>query len=651
MRLLLAAALLTQVSVPPAQPGSQAPPVTSPPATGTAAISGTIIDAATNQPVSGAIVSLERIDDRAWTGRRVLTDSRGRFVFLSLPAGADYYLGARRFGYEPTRYGWSKPDGPLATELVRRVALTDGQWVDTIQIPLWKLGAISGRVTDERDEPVVGVVVRAFSMVMLAGRSQWIAGPMATTDDRGVYQITGLNPGRYAVSVLSVQSTVLATTPEAAQARPLGELESGGFMAGRGNAVKGPAIDVDGRHRLAITNFATPPPPASGRARAYPAVFYPNARTLGESAPIEIGYGKNQEAIDFHLEPVPSVRLSGQATGTAAPFPPLLLRLLPAGSERLGFGSEAATSPLLPDGSFTFLNVPEGRYTLVAQASVMEFSTGSPILWLDDAPGFPAGSVGIGSHPGAPGLTFHRRFGAPAAVWGRVGVSVGGADVDNVELRLQPTRKISGRIVLDAGTEVPSSQTTIFVSARPADSDPTLGEHRGSAPATDPALAFTIEGLLPGTYLLRPSVFPAMSVMWQGKDFADTGFDMSQGVDFEDVVITVTAKQTEVTGAVRDRAGPAPAAVIAFPVDRERWLNYSWEPRLFRTTQAGSTGAYRLRQLPEGEYYLIAVDTARVDAWTDPKFLAAAVPLASRVSITWGDKKVQDLTVANVVVK
>jgi hypothetical protein len=102
---------------------------------------------------------------------------------------------------------------------------------------------------------------------------------------------------------------------------------------------------------------------------------------------------------------------------------------------------------------------------------------------------------------------------------------------------------------------------------------------------------------------------------------------------------------------VRDRTGPAPAAVIAFPVDRERWLNYSWEPRLFRTTQAGSTGAYRLRQLPEGEYYLIAVDTARVDAWTDPKFLAAAVPLASRVSITWGDKKVQDLTVANVVVK
>jgi hypothetical protein len=64
-----------------------------------------------------------------------------------------------------------------------------------------------------------------------------------------------------------------------------------------------------------------------------------------------------------------------------------------------------------------------------------------------------------------------------------------------------------------------------------------------------------------------------------------------------------------------------------------------------------STGGYQLRNLPAGEYLVIAVDLSRVNAWMDPKFLAAAAPLATRLSIAWGDKKAQDLTVTNVIVK
>jgi hypothetical protein len=91
--------------------------------------------------------------------------------------------------------------------------------------------------------------------------------------------------------------------------------------------------------------------------------------------------------------------------------------------------------------------------------------------------------------------------------------------------------------------------------------------------------------------------------------------------------------------------------VIAFPIERERWINYGWSPPRLRSARSGSTGAYQLQQLPEGEYFLIAVDGLKVNAWTDPKFLAAAVPQATRVSIKWGDKKTQDLAVVEVVVK
>jgi hypothetical protein len=651
-RAVLLAVLAAQIAVPATLPGAQAP-ANQPQATGTAAISGTVMDAATGRPVSGAIVSLRRVDNGAWVGARTLTDSRGRFVFLNLPPAADYYLGARRFGYEYTRYGWTEPDGPLATDLIRRIGLGDGQWVDAISIPLWRFGTIAGRVLDEFDEPVVGVVVRAFSQATVVGNVQWVGGPIATTDDRGAYQLTGLAPGRYTVGVLSVQSTVLATTPEAAQRRPVGELETGGFAASSGNAVTGPTIDVDGRFRLAVTNFATPPPPSSGRSRAYAAVFHPSAGTLAEASPIEIAYGRDHQGIDFRLQPVPTVRVSGQVTGAAAPLPPLLLRLLPVGSEKLGFGSEAATTPLRPDGRFVFLNVPAGRYAVVAQSSVTDLMTGSPGQWLGDAPGYPAGGIGVGSSSGAPGLSYIRRHGAGSNVWGRTTVVVGVDDLDSVELPLQPTGKITGRFVLEDGAVIPPSQDRLSVAASPANGDPTLPEPLAFTTPRDPRLAFTIEGLLGGTYLIRGGggALAMMSVTWQGRNVTDTGLDVSIGGDFDDVVITLTNRSADVSGVVRDRNGTAAAAVIAFPADRDRWTNYGVRPRLFGTTRSGPTGAYQLRSLPEGEYLLIAVDLARINAWTDPKFLAAAVPSATRLSVRWGEKKTQDLAVANVVVK
>ena len=48
---------------------------------------------------------------------------------------------------------------------------------------------------------------------------------------------------------------------------------------------------------------------------------------------------------------------------------------------------------------------------------------------------------------------------------------------------------------------------------------------------------------------------------------------------------------------------------------------------------------------------MIAVDRSQIDAWTDAKFLAAAEPLATRVSLKWGEQKSVDLTVNTVKVK
>jgi hypothetical protein len=318
------------------------------------AVTGIVYDATTNQPVAGAIVTLARIDGGQAIPRSV-TDSRGRFVFRNLEPSTQYYLGARRFGYEYTRYGWTGPDQSLAISDIARIAVAQDQWVDGIRIPLWRAGSISGRVTDERGEPLVGVAVRVFSLANISGRQQPAAGDIAVTDDLGMYRIGSLKPARYSVAVLSVQSTVLQSTQEAPSTVPIGQLATGGIGGGRGTTVSMPAIEVDGKHRLVVTNFATPPPPSGPQARAYQTTFYPGAVAMADATSIDISYGSSRTGIDIQLRPVPAVRVSGRlTTDSGEPAPQLLLRLMPAGAERLGFGSEAATTTVDADGSFVF---------------------------------------------------------------------------------------------------------------------------------------------------------------------------------------------------------------------------------------------------------------------------------------------------------
>lgn len=604
----------------------------------TGAISGLVIDGVTGQAVAGATVSLSRLDVSG-AGRRVVTDSRGRFVFGNLETSDDYFLGARRFGYAPTRYGWTGPNQSLAVRDIKRVKVNDGQWVSDITIPLWRLASLSGRVLDERGEPMVGVAVRVYSRRPIAGSTQLVAGPIATTDDRGVYRVVDLDPGAYYVAVLSVQSTVLATTPDATPTWAVGQLATGGIGGGKGNAVAAPTVDVDGRHRLAITNFATPPPPSSAQPRAYAPVFYPGVRAAADATAIQVQYGDTRAGVDFQVQPVPAVRVSGRLEGWTEP-PTFLLRLLPRGSEQLGFGAEVATTTCEPDGRFTFLNVPDGDYTLIAQASVMDFTSGDESKRFPDAPGFPQGGITVGSMVGAPGLGFLSRHGAANPHWARVPVSVGGRDIDDLAVPLRKTVTIRGRVAFAEGVK-PPARNRVLLHAQPANGDPSLGQPSGGTQADDPQLTLTIGGLLGGTYLLSPfQNFGVVSVMANGKDVTYSGFDASLGEDFDDVVVTLTDKRGVISGRMDGLRDPSrTAAVIVFPVQAERWVNFGWEPPQFRATRASVEGTFTIDNLPAGDYYAIAVDAAHINAWLDPKWLATAAPLATRVSIGWGDKR------------
>ena len=614
---------------------------TAPRATG--AISGTIVDAVTAEVMPGSVVSLSCIACRATLPPRVITDSKGRFIFAGLAPADDYYLTARHIGYQAGMYGGSGPIEAVFFNEVVRLRLAPDQWIPDLKIQLWKLPSISGRVIDERGEPMVGVAVRAFSIATVAGHEQLVGGPIGTTDDRGTYRLIGLSPGRYMVSALSVQSTTLATAEETAPQRAVGAIygSSEGISAGSGSAISAPTVDVDGRHRLAITNFGTPPPPSAGSAQAYAAQFFPAVRSWREAEPIELQYGQVRGAVDFQMQPVAAFRVSGKTQGSNSPG--LLLRLMPVGSESLGFGSEAATTAIEQDGSFTFLSVPSGNYTLVAQSAVVDVTTGSASIRLPHAPGFPAAGAAIGGWDGAPGTSYLANPGAAPAAWGRAPVAVGGQSIDDLHLTLRPLVRISGRIAFAQGTAEPVGAVRFWLTTEPANGDPLLvGKSQNLVEVTDGVYRFGLS-VVAGVHLIRSvNGYRVVSITSGGRDVTYSGVDVSDAEDESDVVVTVTDKRIGLSGKITGLSGK-PAGVILFPVDRQRWTNYGWQAAGFRTTRAGSDGAFELTNVVAGEYFVVAVETTAVDRWTDQKFLTAASGVATRIVLAWGDTKTIDV--------
>jgi hypothetical protein len=653
---LVIAALVAGSLVAEAGQRSGGPPMLEAPK-GTGAISGVVTDATTGRPIEGALVSLGVTTGGPIivTLPRVVSDPKGRFLFRDLAPSTKYYIRAAHVGYAPARFGSSGPSVPSSrlsdleirtTDDIVTIAVAADQWVSDLQIPLWRLGSITGRVLDERGEPVVGVAVRGFSTAWVAGHTQFVGTDVVTTDDRGEYRLANLMPGKYAVSVLSVQSTVLDSTPEAAQKRAIGELSrsSGGSNPGL------PAVDVDGTHRLAISNFATPPPPSSTAPRAYPAQFYPGISAMSNAQLIDISYGGSRRGVDFQLQPVPAVKVSGRLEG-AGDASSLLLRLMAVGSEQLGFGSEAATTIVRRDGSFTFLNVPSGEYTLLAQAVFGELTSGNGEVPLPDAPGF---SSSVGQAPmgsGLPGLAYSSHTGT-VRMWGRASVAVGASDVTDLVMPMHPAVTVRGRVVMaDSGSGLRLSGV---IGAQPANGDPSLGRISTYVPVNGET-PFSLEGLGRGTYLIGLPSFSSQyvsvaSVTSAGREIRDTGLDTSAGRDVEDVVITLTENVTSIQGTVHGDAA-AGVAVIVFPVDRARWIDYGFDPLLIKSKAADHDGVFLIKGLPEGEYFAVAVDRSQHDAWTNPTFLEAASAVATRIALKWGDKKAIDLQVSKVVVK
>jgi hypothetical protein len=124
------------------------------------------------------------------------TNSEGQYQITNLAAGA-YRVSV----YAPAYV--IEGESRLSDEYGKTVTIAEGEQIENLDFSLMRGGVITGKVTVEYGKPVIAQGVGAFRLDQHGKRDNTAAVQMLgwQTDDRGVYRIFGLEPGRYIVGV------------------------------------------------------------------------------------------------------------------------------------------------------------------------------------------------------------------------------------------------------------------------------------------------------------------------------------------------------------------------------------------------------------------------------------------------------------------
>lgn len=147
-------------------------------------ISGTVKDAQTGAPISGADVFLET--ENAGAASRASTDDSGGYSFGALAPGR-YRVMAAKIGYQQRHYGRDAVFGDP-------IPLTRGRVASGRNILLDRAAGIAGFVFDESRGPAHPCYV-FFDPMAVSNRTFH-----TMTDEEGHYWVADLPPGRYKVS-------------------------------------------------------------------------------------------------------------------------------------------------------------------------------------------------------------------------------------------------------------------------------------------------------------------------------------------------------------------------------------------------------------------------------------------------------------------
>jgi Carboxypeptidase regulatory-like domain len=264
-------------------------------------VAGRVIEVPSSESDKGirkALVILKRGQE---PGIGVYSDDKGNYRLQAAP-------GAYSVTVECAGYVASSQSQPKTIVVQGRQALSD------INLELIRAGVISGRVVDSDGDPMPQVSVQLRSV-----RERKPASLGAVTDDRGVYRIYQIPPGKY-------------------------------YLSG----VYQPAYQVREIQMQA----------SDALEESYVTTYYPGTFDLTQARSIDIAAGADLAGLDLQLQRVHAVHIRGRVSGIAGPLP-VVVMVQPQGS---GFGTMRNLFVRNPNGEFDLSGIPPGKYELSASA-------------------------------------------------------------------------------------------------------------------------------------------------------------------------------------------------------------------------------------------------------------------------------------------
>jgi uncharacterized protein (DUF2141 family) len=270
--------------------------------------------------MSGITVTLRRSDmfNPSELAQRVATDQDGNYKITNIAAGS--------YQVVPSSPAYVLTD---TNTRARSIIVSEGENVENINFSLLRGGVITGRITDADSRPVIQQQVklsRVDQPAPMNGPQVVYSLGISMTDDRGIYRIYGITPGRYKVSV--------------------GQGDDGSAMY-----------------------------PSSSN---YKEVFYPDVTESNKASIIEVAEGSETTNIDITLgRTIETFSASGRVIsekGDPIPFLRYGLQRLIGSNDRQEFVNSLTSTNAR--GEFTVEGLIAGKYTLlVMQEGVSEMRT------------------------------------------------------------------------------------------------------------------------------------------------------------------------------------------------------------------------------------------------------------------------------------
>ncbi len=535
--------------------------------------------------------------------RSVVTDAQGVFTFQRLPAGT-FSINVNKNQFLNTNYGQKRPGGQGTP-----IAIVDGQQLK-LTVPMSRGGVIAGQVFGPDGEPQTNAQVSAWRFQYNNGVRRIYQQNGAQTDDRGTFRIHGLQPGDYLIG-----------------ARPNMDYSFNDQTDVIENAIASGTVKPPLAPGLPSTVTFTVMPPTSGPIEQPPSflpTYYGGSTTRTGAQIIHVNGDDERLGVDIVTQPIRATNVTGIVA--MPPMPGVRVQVSVTSDDPMQPMSFGSTS-VQPDGKFTLRELAPGKYTVIA--ITMPAPTPPPMQVM-------------GSGVVAPPIPQPRpQLDNSQKMWGRAVVNVSGEPTVTVNLALQPARSISGVVISEMSRPPDFSRLQVTLMQAPGSDGPTFGPQPSAPVSADGR--FTLGGVTPGKYVLRASSTMKSSLV-DGKDSLDYPLEVTGERDFDDAVITITDKFTQLTGTLSEGGKPAVGySIVAVPTDQRFWTPGS---RRIVMTRPGFDGKFVFGNLPPGDYFLAAAAEFESGMQYDPEFLKALTVGAVRVTLMEGETRTQDLRVA-----